>query len=71
MAQFGSGSRILFLSQLESLNGEFMSSILHLLPLISPIFTYVDSYLEYGPVSTKVLNTDPNCIRIQNTALDS
>ena len=34
----------------ESLNGKFLSSILHLFPLFYPIFTYVDPdpYSEYG-----------------------
>ena len=43
------------ISQL-SLNAGFMSSILHLLPLIYPIFTYLDPdqyrYSEYGYGST-------------------
>ena len=44
-------------SAVESLNGEFMSSILHLVPLIYPLFTGLgpDPYSEYG--SSKVLNT--------------
>ena len=42
-------------------NGEFLSSIIHLLLLIYPIFTCVDPgpdpYFKYG--STKMLNTNP------------
>ena len=41
----------------ESLNGELLSSILHVLPLIYSIFVFLP-----------VLNTDPIWIRIQNTA---
>ena len=42
-----------------SLNGKFLSSMLHFLPLIYPIFTCLDpdSYSDYG--SIKVLNTAP------------
>ena len=42
-----------FFLSVKSLNGEFMSSIFHLLPLIYPIFTCLDpdSYSAYG--STK------------------
>ena len=46
------------------LNGKFLSSILPLLLLISPIFTFVDPYSEYGSGSSKLLNTD---LRIPNT----
>ena len=37
----------------------FLSSILHLLSLIYPIFSCVvpDPYLEYSSLSTKLLNT--------------
>ena len=47
------------------MNGEFLSSILHLLPLICHIFTGVDPdpYSEYG--STKFMNTDTIWIRIR------
>ena len=62
------------LSQLsvESLNGEFLSSTFHSLPLIYAIFTSVDPYSEYGSGSTKFLNTDPIWILIQihNTAVN-
>ena len=49
-----------FLS-VESLNGEFLFSSLHLLPHIYPIFTCVDTdpYSEYGSGSTKLVNNDP------------
>ena len=49
----------------KSMNGEFLSSILHLLPLICHIFTGVDPdpYSEYG--STKFMNTDTIWIRIR------
>ena len=62
------------LSQLsvESLNGEFLSSIFHSLSLIYAIFTSVDPYSEYGSGSTKFLNTDPIWIlnQIHNTAVN-
>ena len=50
----------IFLS-VESLNGEFLFSSLHLLPYIYPIFTCVDTdpYSEYGSGSTKLVNKDP------------
>ena len=53
----------------ETLNGELMPSILHLLYLIYPILTCLDpdSYSEYG--STKVLNKGLIWIRIHNTAV--
>ena len=41
-----------------------MSSILHLLPLICPIYIYL-----CGSGSTKILNTDQIWIRIHNTVL--
>ena len=49
----------------------FLSSILHLLPLNYPIFTCVDldPYSEYRSGYTKLLNTDPIWIRIRNTDL--
>ena len=52
------------------MNGEILSSVLTNLPLICPILTCVDPdpYSEYGSGSTKLLNTDPNGIQIQNTA---
>ena len=57
-----------FLS-VESLNGEFLFSSLHLLPHIYPIFTCVDTdpYSEYGSGSTKLVNKDPILSRIQHT----
>ena len=48
----------------KSVNGEFMSSILHILPLIYSIF-----YL-YGSRFTEVLNTDPIWIRIYTIDLN-
>ena len=54
----------------ESLNWPFFSSsILHLKPLINPIFTCVDPYLEYVSGFIKFLNSDPVLIRILNTGL--
>ena len=49
---------------------ELFSFLNHILPLIYPMFTYVDSdsYSKYGSGSTKVLNTDPIWIRIHKTA---
>ena len=46
-----------------------MSSTLHLLPLIYPLFTCVDPdpYSENRSESTKDLNTDPFWIRIHKT----
>ena len=48
---------------------ELFSFLNHILPLIYPMFTCVDSdsYSKYGSGSTKVLNTDPIWIRILNT----
>ena len=45
--------------------------ILHLLPLIYPIFTCLDPnpYLEYESGSTKLLNMDPIWIRICNCCM--
>ena len=57
----------------ESLNGELMSSIIHVLPLIFSIFTCLDPdpYSEYGSRSTRVLNADQIWIRIHNNAHES
>ena len=53
---------------LESLNGEFMSSILHLLLLIYPKFNWLeqDPYSKCKSGSTKVMNTDPIWFRIRS-----
>ena len=53
----GTGSNF---KSVESLNEEFLSSILHLLPLIYVVFTCVDPYSEYGSGSTKLRNLNPN-----------
>ena len=53
-------------SFVESLNGEFLPSIIHLWPPIYPTVTCVDPISEYGSGSTKMLNTDPIWIRIHN-----
>ena len=47
---------------------ELFSFLNHILPLIYPMFTCVDSdsYSKYGSGSTKVLNTDPIWIRIHH-----
>ena len=49
----------------ESLNGEFISEILHLLPLFHLIFTCLDPdpYWEYGSGSTKLLKTHNTGVR--------
>ena len=52
--------------EIESLYGEYMSSILHILRYLS-ILSYI--YL-CGSRSTKVLNTDPICIRIHDTVYE-
>ena len=53
---------------LESLNGEFMFSILHLLLLIYPKFNWLeqDPYSKCKSGSTKVMNTDPIWFRIRS-----
>ena len=55
----------------ESLNGELMSSILHLLPLIHPLFNCADpdpyQIQNTNPDSQRVLNTDAIWIQIHNT----
>ena len=53
----------------ESMTGQFMSSILHLLSLIYRTFPCLDPYSEYGSGSTKVLNTDPIWILIHNIGI--
>ena len=51
----------------EGLIGSFLSSILHFLPLVYLIFIFY----QCGSGSKKLLNTDPICIRIHITGLES